>query len=934
MNVTNPLKLKSPVLIALAFLLCSDLLSTSAWAARGRPHLDTSLGYRVLLSDSNTLLRGVSLSFDGGDPYGSLPVLVPTQAQLNALATTYGLNTVHLYLEGDSAGTNGNNNPIGYNAAACDILVQRCANAGLYLIITIGCNGKNGQMNLAWSTNFWNFYGPRYKNETHVIYEAHNEPAPNSLWNWTTADWNNQIALYNKIRAVAPDTFILLCSFMGFAGDNNINSVSDPRNRANYLAANGVNWANAGMAHHGYESKAGIETAISLVQSSTNYPALLCTEFWPGDTTGQEYNSMYESRHNGWMQFQWLGANDYDLSRPDGFKQKIRLAGTVWTPDVPMCTWPAKGASTAIPAHNSSVGVYDRGASRFVRITGNGDLVADLTNYTGRQGDKFTIERSGMNLISLKATNGLYVSTASTTDSLTANRTTAGVREKFEWIELASGAVVLRAFGGGGHLLRSTNNVILPNADNGLATSTHYTFVDGTTPAGPPPLPTALPSPWVTADIGAVGAAGSAIYSVGVFMVAGSGADIESTADAFRFLYQAANGDVTIVARVATQQNTDSWAKTGVMIRESTVAGSMNAAVLMTPGRGVVFQRRTSTGGSTAVTQAAGVVAPRWVRLVRTGNSFAAHHSADGVAWTQIGTSQTINMAASATIGLAVCSHQVSTLCDSTLDNVTLLGLPAPPQGLTATAGNNRVTLNWNASAGATSYKVKRATVNGGPYTNTNIVTGLTFTNTGLLNGIPYYYVVSAVNGVEESANSSQVSAAPTNHPPILAPISNQTILAGRTLVVTNSASDADGPTQPLAYGLVTAPAGVSIDTNSGLVTWRPAIAQSPSNHSVVVVVSDDGVPVMSATQSFWVTVNPPVTPVLSLPHFTNDTLRFLVSGDVGPDYTVQMSTNFNSGSNWVNYFTTNSPPLPFNFVAPVDTTVPQKFYRIQLGPE
>jgi hypothetical protein len=75
----------------------------SAWAARGRPHLDTTLGYNVLLSDNDTLLRGVSLSFDGGDPYGSQSINVPTQAQLDALATDYGLNTVHLYLEGDSA---------------------------------------------------------------------------------------------------------------------------------------------------------------------------------------------------------------------------------------------------------------------------------------------------------------------------------------------------------------------------------------------------------------------------------------------------------------------------------------------------------------------------------------------------------------------------------------------------------------------------------------------------------------------------------------------------------------------------------------------------------------------------------------------------------------------------------------------------------------
>lgn len=68
-----------------------------------------------------------------------------------------------------------------------------------------------------------------------------------------------------------------------------------------------------------------------------------------------------------------------------------------------------------------------------------------------------------------------------------------------------------------------------------------------------------------------------------------------------------------------------------------------------------------------------------------------------------------------------------------------------------------------------------------------------------------------------------------TNHPPVLAAVTNQSILAGRTLVVTNPASDPDAPPQLLTYSLVGAPSGASIDTNSGGFTWRPTIVQSPS---------------------------------------------------------------------------------------------------------
>ncbi|WP_254450282.1 cellulose binding domain-containing protein [Cohnella herbarum] len=87
---------------------------------------------------------------------------------------------------------------------------------------------------------------------------------------------------------------------------------------------------------------------------------------------------------------------------------------------------------------------------------------------------------------------------------------------------------------------------------------------------------------------------------------------------------------------------------------------------------------------------------------------------------------------------------------------------PSAPTGVTATAGNAQVALSWTASSGATSYTVKRAATSGGPYTN--VATGLTatsYSNTGLTNGTTYYYVVSAVNSVGESANSAQASATP-----------------------------------------------------------------------------------------------------------------------------------------------------------------------------
>ncbi len=86
----------------------------------------------------------------------------------------------------------------------------------------------------------------------------------------------------------------------------------------------------------------------------------------------------------------------------------------------------------------------------------------------------------------------------------------------------------------------------------------------------------------------------------------------------------------------------------------------------------------------------------------------------------------------------------------------------ATPTGLSGTPDDASALLSWNAVAGATHYRVKRATTSGGPYTTVgDPVYAPSFTNTGLTNGTPYFFVVSALNGSVESGNSAQVTVTP-----------------------------------------------------------------------------------------------------------------------------------------------------------------------------
>lgn len=188
-----------------------------------------------------------------------------------------------------------------------------------------------------------------------------------------------------------------------------------------------------------------------------------------------------------------------------------------------------------------------------------------------------------------------------------------------------------------------------------------------------------LPSGWSDLDIGSPGVAGSAIYKSGYWTNSGGGADIWNTSDQFNFAYQNAVTNYSVlVARVISVQNTDPWAKAGVMFRDSTAANAMFAMVVATPGNGVNFQYRTATGGNCGYSQVAGMTTPIWVKLVRSGTDFSGYYSTDGAAWTGIGPSQTIAMGNIAPGGLAVTAHSNTVAATAVFSGVTATNAPPP----------------------------------------------------------------------------------------------------------------------------------------------------------------------------------------------------------------------------------------------------------------
>lgn len=177
----------------------------------------------------------------------------------------------------------------------------------------------------------------------------------------------------------------------------------------------------------------------------------------------------------------------------------------------------------------------------------------------------------------------------------------------------------------------------------------------------------------------------------GTYTLTGAGTDVWGTADEFRFAYKQLSGDGEITARVIdVGTGSNSWAKAGVMIRETLDPSSKHMIMAMTggDGGGIAFQGRQATGGSS--TSFHGDVTaspPYWVRLTRQGSTITAYSSADGVNW-QLFTDTSpdgnhtnpinVQMTDPVFIGLFITSHAAGESRTAMFDNVQITGSVSP----------------------------------------------------------------------------------------------------------------------------------------------------------------------------------------------------------------------------------------------------------------
>ena len=454
----------------------------------------------------------------------------------------------------------------------------------------------------------------------------------------------------------------------------------------------------------------------------------------------------------------------------------------------------------------------------------------------------------------------------------------------------ASVAYGTNGFGSAG-LSVTTSNTTPPGRYTLLITATSTTFTNTTIAC----LTVGnLPTNWTDADIGQPAVQGSADYYLSTFAVKGGGGQIYGASDQFNFAYQPWTNGLTLTARVITQPQTSASAESGVMIRETTNAGSRYVDVVVTPNS-INMEARTATGGGavqltafTAANSPAGTNSPSWVRLIRSGNTFTGYASSNGVNWVQMGTTSfgmTNTLA-----GLAVCAYDNTQLNTSTFDNVNVISsgdmpvITNQPAAQVATLTSNPTFTVGSSGTAPLSYQWRFNT-------NTLLTFGtnatLSITNVQGTNAGTYSVVITNSYG----SVTSTVATLTINYPPsITNEPANQIVASGNNASFTVGASG----TAPLSYQwFYNTNALLAFGTNATLTITNTQTTNA-GTYSVVI------------TNSFGSVTSVPATLTISFPPvIANQPTNLIVASGNNAAFIVSAGGATPLSYQW--YFNTNT---------------------------
>lgn len=286
-------------------------------------------------------------------------------------------------------------------------------------------------------------------------------------------------------------------------------------------------------------------------------------------------------------------------------------------------------------------------------------------------------------------------------------------------------------------------------------------------------LDSQLPYGWQQADVGTGTSPGSAEFHDfnSAFVVTGSGAKWETLPSQGHVAFKELSGNFTFTARAASFSGGGAYCGSGIFVSDGGNATDLVGALFLQPRQNTnrVYYRTTAGAGYSSLFGTAGVK-NQWMRVARTGNTFAFSMSADGTTWTAMG-SATMAMSDPVRIGLVVNPDADNGFAVGTFDNVSLAvaSAPAAPTNVSASMlSDTVVSLRWtDAATGESGYLIEKSASPNGPWSTvaTTAANATSYNVTGLSASHTYYFRISAVGS--SSTSAAVASSARTDAPRI-----------------------------------------------------------------------------------------------------------------------------------------------------------------------